>query len=363
VFTSKPQKIVDAWNGPGDRDGKLTVVTEQDNALHPSDSKWAFEHWYFDAHLDTGHVVVAFLQKRRPEEPPGSRPVVELIVYYPDGTRRQVTQHHPKGDFSASAERCEVRIGESHAHSDYSGELPVHQVHAVEEDLVFDLTFTNETPSWMPGSGLSHLGANTFGWVVPGPRARVTGAVTIDGERLEVTGRGYHDHNWGVGNMPRVIERWHWGRLYTDDFSLLYATVKSQKRFGFHESRPLMLAEGGDILLSTGEVTLTEGPMLHSDVAHRDYPQWLRLQVEPNVDDPDPIGVDLRLDVRRVIHAHDLLDDVPVVRSRPVKPLVRLLVGHPGYFRFDSEFELTVTRGGVTRTETGRTLHELVALH
>jgi hypothetical protein len=110
-------------------------------------------------------------------------------------------------------------------------------------------------------------------------------------------------------------------------------------------------------------VTLTEGPMLHSEVAHRDYPQWLRLQVDADPGDPQSVGVDLRLDVRRVIHAHDLLDDVPVARSPLVKPVVRRLVGQPGYFRFDSEFELAVTRGGSTRTETGRTLHELVALH
>lgn len=352
----KTPAITEAWNGPGLRDGELTVVSAKDNALHPSDSRWAFEHWYYDAHLDSGHTVVAFLQKRRPEEPPGSKPIVELLVYYPDGRRRQVTIHHPKSDFSASSDHCEVAIGASHAHSDYSGDLPVHHLHAAEEDLVFDLTFTNETPSWMPGSGLQHIGADdTFGWVVPGPRCAVTGTVTIDGQTQTVTGRGYHDHNWGVGNMPRIIERWHWGRLYTDQFSLLFATVMTQKRFGFHEFRPLMLARGREIVLSTGEVTLTEGPTTYSDIAHRSYPTSLRLQV--------PGAIDLKLDVKQMIHAHDLLDDVPVVRSRAIKSLARKLIGQPGYFRFLSDFELTVTLDGETTVETGSTLHELVALH
>lgn len=354
-------EITDAWNGPGARDGKLTVVTEQDNALHPETSRWAFEHWYFDAHLDSGHTVVAFLQKRRPEEPPWSSPVVELLVYDPDGHRRQVTVRHPKADFSASTERCEVRIGESRARSDWSGPLPVHHLHAAEEDLVFDLTFTNETPAWMPGGGLSHIGDDTFGWVVPGPRAAVTGTVTIDGQTRSVTGRGYHDHNWGRGNMPRIIERWHWGRLYTDDLTVLFAHVMMQEKYGFHTSRPVMVARGTDIVLSSGEVTLTEGPSVWSDEAHRDYPQWIELVGEPSTDD-DP-RFRLRLDVQRVIHAHDLLDDVPVARSRALKPVVRRLVGQPGYFRFDSEFELTLEVDGETRVETGRTLHELVALH
>jgi CrtC N-terminal lipocalin domain len=350
-----PIPAVEGWNGPGSKDADLTKVVAQDNALHPHDSKWAFEHWYYDARLDSGHTVIAFLQKRRPEERPGSSPVVELLVYSPDGTRQQVTKHYPKAAFRASTETCEVAIGASHASSDFTGDLPVHHLHAAEDDLVFDLTFTNETPSWMGGKGTTQYGATDFfGWVVPAPRARVTGSVTIDGEKREVTGRGYHDHNWGVGNMPRIIERWHWGRLYTDDFSLLFASVRTQARYAHHESRPLMLAHGREIVLSTGEMELTEGPMVHHPDAGRSYPEWIRLQVHDTVD--------LTLKVRSVVHAHDLLDDVPVVRSRLVKPLAHRLLGHPGYFRFNSDFELTVVVDGQKYERDGSTLHELVAL-
>jgi hypothetical protein len=350
-----PVTAIEGWSGPGSKDAEPTPVTARDNALHPHDSRWAFEHWYFDAHLDSGHTVIAFLQKRRPEERPGSSPVVELLVYSPDGTRRQVIRRYPKAAFRASTEVGEVAIGPNHATTDLTGALPVHRLHVAEEDLVLDLTFANETPSWMPGNGTTRYGrTDRFGWVVPAPRARVTGSVTIDGEAREVTGRGYHDHNWGVGNMPRIIERWHWGRLYTEDFSLLYATVRTQARFGHHESRPLMLAQGRNIVLSTGEVELTEGPMVHNAEARRAYPQWIRLQVED--------AVDLTLTVRSVVHAHDLLDDVPVVRAAPVKPLVNRIVGHPGYFRFTSDFELTAIVDGEKFERTGSTLHELVAL-
>ena len=350
-----PITAVEGWNGPGRQDAELTPVSAEDNALHQHESRWAFEHWYFDAHLDSGHTVIAFLQKRRPEERPGSKPVVELLVYYPDGTRRQVTRHYPKAAFRASTQTCEVAIGHNRARTDLSGELPVHHLHAAEEDLELDLTFANETPSWMPGNGTTRYGrTDFFGWVVPAPRAQVTGTITIDGEKRAVTGRGYHDHNWGVGNMPRIVERWHWGRLYTDDFSLLYATVRTQARFAHHESRPLMLAHGRDIVLSTGEVELTEGPLVHNAQAGRGYPEWIRLQVDD--------AVDLTLNVRSVVHAHDLLDDVPVVRSPLVKPIVHKLVGHPGYFRFTSDFELTAIVDGEKFERSGTTLHELVAL-
>ncbi len=154
--------------------------------------------------------------------------------------------------------------------------------------------------------------------------------------------------------MPRIIERWHWGRLYTDDFSLLFASVRTQAKYDHHESRPLMLAHGREIVLSTGEVELTEGPMRYHPEARRSYPEWIRLQVED--------AVDLTLNVKTVVHAHDLLDDVPVVRTRLVKPIVNKLVGHPGYFRFISDFELTVVVDGEKFERSGTTLHELVAL-
>ena len=347
--------IVDAWNGPGLRDGELTVVTPQDNALHAVDSG-AFEHWYVDAHLDSGHTVIGFLTKRRPEQRPGCDPSIEMLVYYPDGTRRQINASYPKDQASFSTESADVRIGPNTLRSEYPSDgLPVHHVHLEGDGVVFDLTFSNETPSWMPGTGQTNYGAKQyFGWVVPGPRARVSGTVIIDGETIDGAGIGYHDHNWGVGQMPRIIDRWHWGRLYTPDYTMLFATVLTQKRWDRHMTTAAMIARNDKILLSSGEFTLSEGPMPYDDTAHRTRPEWIQLT--------SPGEFDLRLDVDRISHAHDLLDDMPVVRNRFVKPIVHGLVGRPGYFRFDSTYDLKITLDGLDEHLTGHTLHEMVAL-
>ena len=57
-------KIVEAWHGPGRRDGEITPVGPEGNAAHLDDHKLAFEHWYFDARLDDGHIVVGFIQTK-----------------------------------------------------------------------------------------------------------------------------------------------------------------------------------------------------------------------------------------------------------------------------------------------------------
>lgn len=344
--------ITDAWNGPGNKDAELTVVRPKDHGLHSAISRRAFEHWYFDARLDTGHTIVGFLTKRRPEQGAKCDPSVEVIVYAPDGTKLDATASFPKDQASFSTEDVDVRIGPNRCWVDRSGHLPVQHVIVGAGQISFDLTFANELPSWMPGKGETYYGpTDHFGWVVAAPRARVSGTVRIGETTLDATGVGYADHNWGVGDMKRIIERWHWGRLYTEDYSLLFANVITQKRLNHHQSAPLMLADRDGVLLSTGEVTLTEGPMQFHAGAGREHPEWIQLEV--------PGEVTLRLDVERIIDAQDLLDEVPVVRSRAVKPIIHLLLGRPGYFRFDSQFTLTV---GDRAPVIGRTLHEMVAL-
>lgn len=75
-----------------------------------------------------------------------------------------------------------------------------------------------------------------------------------------------------------------------------------------------------------------------------------------------PGELELTLQVRNVIHAEDIVRGIPVVGSAPLRPLAHRLIGHPGYFRFYSDFELTVHTSDGAVTRSGTTLHELVAL-
>ncbi|WP_026918372.1 lipocalin-like domain-containing protein [Gordonia shandongensis] len=353
----KTYDSVEAWNGPGRSDGVITTVSPADNALHARPERTAFEHWYFDAQLDNGYTVVGFLVKRRPEDPPMARPWVEIIVYQPDGSRRQIAQRYPERAAFFSTEEVDVRIGPNSARVEFDeNRMPTYHVVFDEEDVRLDLTFRNEILPWMPGRGENHFGdGGVFGWCVGAPRAEVTGRVVIGDEQWDVTGRGYADHNWGVGNMPRVIERWHWGRLYTDDYSLLYAVVACNEKYNSVQIMPVMLAKGDEILLSTGEVEFTLGSSVYDDVARQDYPQTFTLEA------PGRFRLEMR--VQQVLQSHSLIEEVPIVGSRLLRPIVDRVIGKPGYFRFQSDFTLAVTQDdGSVETVEGSTLHELVAL-
>ena len=62
------------------------------------------------------------------------------------------------------------------------------------------------------------------------------------------------------------------------------------------------------------------------------------------------------------MHAHNLLEDIPLAASPLIKPIVNRLIGRPGYFRFRSDFSLSVSVDGLTQERHGSTLHEMVAL-
>jgi len=154
--------------------------------------------------------------------------------------------------------------------------------------------------------------------------------------------------------MKRIVDHWYWGRIYADDFTLLYAYVMTSKKYGHACSTPLMLAHDDEIILSSGDMALDSGDQVFNETGNREYPSWVAIRV--------PGNLGLRLEVKEVIDAHDFVADLPVVRSRAIKPIINRLVGRPGYFRFNSEYSLRVVHEGKTYDRSGMTLHEMVAL-
>ncbi|MEN6473988.1 MAG: hypothetical protein ABFD81_08245 [Syntrophaceae bacterium] len=349
------EKIVETWLGPGSQDGRIEPVANGENALHPVDGKFYGEWWYFDARLDDGHVVVGFLQAA---ELMTRKPGIELHIYKPSGEKLSVVKSFKTSDLRASQAYCDVWVGQNHGHivDPREEHLPTHHFMIEADGLGADLTFQSELPAWKPGGGRTYYGdRGYFGWVVPVPRARVEGMVRINGRTMPVKGIGYHDHNVVTADMRRILSRWHWGRLYADDFTLLYAYVITKKRFGNAASKPLMLAYKDQIILSSGEMQAREGDLSYHRIADRTYPRELDISV--------PGHLSLHFTVREIIDAHDLLTDlVPSLRNPMLKAAVKRLVGRPGWFRFSSDYVLKVTHAGQTFERRGVTLHEMVAL-
>ena len=345
--------VKEGWTGPGRRDGTILPLEIEDDALHIEvGAKNQFEWWYFDAHLEGGHTLVAFFYAAIPN--PGldqGKIAVELTLLRPDGRKTQKVIKYKKPDFYASREKPDVKIGENYMKVEFHDDgLPVYEIFLEDEDLMFNLTYKAQVKGWKPGTGYSHFAdLGHFAWVVPFPRASVEGTVRDGDNTMSVTGVGYHDHNWLNFSFQSIIKYWMWGRIYSENFTVSYAYIQCNEKVDDHTVKVLMLAKGSEPILSSGEYNFTKEDFEFSPAAKHSFPHKIAIKV------PDEMEAVLTVD--KVLEAEDMLDNFHPVLGFLVKNVLRL---KPGYFRLLSNFELTVNHEGKTSKEDGQTLHEIV---
>jgi len=345
--------VKEGWTGPGRRDGVINPLLPADDALHIEvGKKNQFEWWYFDAHLDGGYTLVAFFYAANPN--PGltqGKIGVELVLLRPDGRKTQRFIKYKKSDFSASHERAEVAIGGNHLEVDYSqGDLPIYRIHLDEKELAFDLTYKSLVDGWKPGTGFSHFGdLGYFAWVVPFARAAVSGTVRDGNKTMQVSGLGYHDHNWLNFAFSSIIEYWMWGRVYSKNFTVSYAFIQCNQKVDRHAVKVLMLAKGREVILSSGEYDFNQENFEYSEAAGHSFPRTITIAA--------PETTNVRLDVAKVLEAESMLSNFNVALRVIAKNILHM---KPGYFRLSSDFKLKVTHNGKSFEENGNALHEIV---
>jgi predicted secreted hydrolase len=344
--------VKEGWTGPGRHDATIIPLAPEEDGIHIDvHRKGTYEWWYFDAHMETGQTIVVFFYAANPNPGAGGKPGVEIVLLRPDGGKTQRFATCSRSDFAASRAGPDVRIGENYLKAKQSpGELPVYEVHVKEQDLGCDLTFEADVNGWKPGTGLSQFGKmGAFAWIVPFPRASVEGTIVDGNHVLQVKGVGYHDHNWLDFPFQRIIDYWMWGRIYSRHYTVSYAFIQCNDKVGNHVVKVLMMADGREVVLSTGEFEFGAENYEYDPKAKHSYPRRVTISV------PDELEV--ALDVRKVLEGQDMLENF----SLPLRLIARHLLGlRPGYFRLISDFEIDVTRNGITNVEKGTALHEIV---
>ncbi|MEO1022323.1 MAG: hypothetical protein AAFW89_07240 [Bacteroidota bacterium] len=92
----------------------------------------------------------------------------------------------------------------------------------------FSFTSAIPNPDLISKSGENHI------WNLIQPAANVSGIVNVTGKNgrydLAFNGTGYHDHNTGLEPMKQSFYDWYWGRLHTDEFTLVYYLMCKQDK-------------------------------------------------------------------------------------------------------------------------------------
>lgn len=347
-------KVIEGWTGPGRRDVHIEPLLLSEDGLHIDINKRGmYEWWYFDAHLDSGHTLVVFFHASNPNPGLQGKTGVEIVLLRPDGKRVQKFISYRKSDFIAARDKPEVTIGKNTLRVEKrKEELPIYEINVNEKELGCHLIYKAEVNGWKPGTGLLHFGdMGFFSWIVPFARATVEGTITDGDKTIQVSGIGYHDHNWLDFPFQSIINYWMWGRIYSENFTVSYAYIHCNKKVNNHTVKVLMLAEGREVILSTGEFTFHQGDFSYNPRAKHQFPGQISINA------PEKLAVVLK--VKNVLEAQDMLENFNPILRFLAKNIIRI---KPGYFRLVSDFELNVTRNGKTVKETGTTLHEIVIM-
>jgi predicted secreted hydrolase len=207
-----------------------------------------YEWWYFDAHLDDGaKLVVIFMTKdlSAPKKP--LTPVIRLNLDLPDGRSRTFIRTFPASAYYAAEDGADVRIDGNR----FSGDLSHYRIDVELDDVKVHVTLDGTMQPWRPHTGYLVFGPDRdqeFSWLPAVPHGTVSGSYEIDGVRTNVTGGGYHDHNWGNVGMMSIINDWYWARGEAGPYSVIASYISAHKSYDYEPVPIFMLAKDGVVV-------------------------------------------------------------------------------------------------------------------
>ena len=236
VITPADLPLLDSGIHSTTIDDELPQLTEGEmNA-----AKDSFEWWYFDVKSPKGSSLVLIFKRKDPVIDP-TRPSIH-IEYESEGVKfnrvKAMALEEGECEFTSSSVECTIRIGANTIiiKKDDNNNPSQYQLHVDIGDFVADFSFQSVHYGFKQGPNGCYFvhklnpEINTHA-AFTAPRIHGTGSVTLNGITEEIEGDGYHDHPWGTAQLLLTNGEWHWGRLYTDQVSILFADVKPSKVF------------------------------------------------------------------------------------------------------------------------------------
>jgi hypothetical protein len=218
------------------------AVEPWEDGMRTTGGRGSYEWWYFDFTFANGTTLVIAFYTKNVMNPGGPmEPTVTFALDRPDGFSLHRSYTTRPGDFSAARNQCGVRMGPNSA----TGDLHDYLVHVQMDGVRADLALHGTVPPWRPGTGHLFFGSHYFAWLCSVPQGSVRGTLVIDGAAEQVSGVGYHDHNWGDTSMVDLIHHWYWGRAQAGPYTVIASDIFPNESYGGRPVPIFMLARDG----------------------------------------------------------------------------------------------------------------------
>jgi len=215
---------IDIHNTQSNSTATIEDITLRDDAFHGRENLPFIEWWYFDAKLDNGYSLALGVQVLNIF----ARGIVttRLTLYQQGSIIMKSYEKYFLRDFSASSDIPSVFIeGNQVILGTYDAlkECFIYNVTIKNPDGAISLQYKGCTKGWKRQQQTGDW------WAVILPRANVTGTITISNTTMNVTGTGYHDHNWGIGPRIALHFGWFWGTCSSSNYTVTWAEIRTTR--------------------------------------------------------------------------------------------------------------------------------------
>lgn len=227
-----------------------------EDGLRTDGKAGSFEWWYFDSKLDDGSslVIVFFTGPMTAKKTDGFEPHCNIEFTRPDGSEYKSVLHVQADEAGFAKDRCSVTMRDCY----FRGDLHRYEIRFKNDEIEATVELAGNMPAWRPQTGHIFFGeTDYFAWLPSVPEGRVQAAITRNGRTEQLTGTGYHDHNWGNAPMMNLMHHWYWGRAKIGEYQVISSYIYGAKKYGYEEFPIFMLAKNGELLADQPEKYLT----------------------------------------------------------------------------------------------------------
>jgi predicted secreted hydrolase len=197
-------------------------IVPRDDAFHHIKKGFSIEWWYFDAvfkdnyGVHIGIKIITF----------GKWGFVRQLIniYNESKVEEKAYVTKPLNQFQISREFPDIKHKNKHIlkfdRDEYNktGDWN-YNVNLDVKDISVNLNFVGKS------KGFKYKTTHE-GWTVAQPKAKVNGILKINDEAIEVSGKGYHDHNWNFSLSTALRAKgWYWGKVTSDNYTLTWAKI------------------------------------------------------------------------------------------------------------------------------------------
>ena len=208
-------------------------IVPRDDGFHGNRRNIAAEWWYFDAVCKEGYTVHLGVRTFSKKGRGFVKPMIE--IYKDCELVKVLSQRFRMKHCKLSSEFAKVEINGKETivfdteYFEKTGKWR-YKVCLEIENCALDLVFESLVSGWK-------IETSRESWTVALPKASVSGSIVLDGKKRQISGLGYHDHNWNytIKTAWNYGRAWYWGKLKSESFNVVWANiVKSKSDSEYH---------------------------------------------------------------------------------------------------------------------------------